>query len=507
MTRRLLSVATAAALSLGLFSVTAETAGAAEGDSRESVYSNYYTHWLPIRDIPSDWSGNTATCTDSGPSAAVRAASLAAVNYFRNLAGLHSVTEDPVASAKAQQTALMMAAQGDLSHYPGTNWACYSADGAQGAGSSNLFLGLTGPQAVFGFLTDPGDNNAQAVGHRRWILDPRQQSMGFGIVGPTENNASSMALWVFNPFVNRTDSPAIVGWPTAGYFPAQLEPEGRWSVSVTDPDWDLSQATVSVSGPSGPVAIVQQDQETGFGPDTVVFQMVNPVPQPSPGAANDQAYTVTVTGIRDGGTLLSPQTYTTTLFQTPEGRPSGSRTFLDFESNAVGSLITASAWWAGGDTPAESWQWQRDGVNIVGATGPTYRITAADAGHTLRAVVMGRSPTYADVTLTTETVAVWAPQDSTATSQPSVFVNGKRPVISGKAKVGKSLRVTKGTWNVSPAKVTYQWYRGSKAIKGATKAKYKVTRKDRHRKLSVKVTVKRTGFVTSSVRSSPRRVK
>ena len=50
--------------------------------------------------------------------------------------------------------------------------------------------------------------------------------------------------------------------------------------------------------------------------------------------------------------------------------------------------------------------------------------------------------------------------------------------------------------------MSYQWYRGSKKIKGATKSKYKVTRADRGKKLRVKVTAKRSGAPKVSVWSA-----
>ena len=72
------------------------------------------------------------------------------------------------------------------------------------------------------------------------------------------------------------------------------------------------------------------------------------------------------------------------------------------------------------------------------------------------------------------------------------------PKVSGKAKVGRTLKVGKGKWNAKPKKIGYQWYRGKKKIKGATKAKYRVKRADRGKRLRVKVTVKRSGYKAAS---------
>jgi hypothetical protein len=51
--------------------------------------------------------------------------------------------------------------------------------------------------------------------------------------------------------------------------------------------------------------------------------------------------------------------------------------------------------------------------------------------------------------------------------------------------------------------VRFQWIRDKKAIKGATKAAYQVTKKDRRHRLSVRVTAIRKGYKTTVV-VSPR---
>jgi hypothetical protein len=102
---------------------------------------------------------------------------------------------DDVYSGKAQQAALMMSANGQLSHNPPPSWLCYTAEGAQAAGSSNLYLGRFGPAAITGYVYDAGSGN-YAVGHRRWILYPQTQRMGTGDIPPVGGARSSNALWV-----------------------------------------------------------------------------------------------------------------------------------------------------------------------------------------------------------------------------------------------------------------------------------------------------------------------
>lgn len=65
----------------------------------------------------------------------------------------------------------------------------------------------------------------------------------------------------------------------------------------------------------------------------------------------------------------------------------------------------------------------------------------------------------------------------------------KNPSISGKYKVGKKLTAKVGSWSPNPTKVTYQWLRDGKIISGANKSKYKLTKKDKKKKISLQVTV------------------
>ncbi|TNM36165.1 hypothetical protein FHP29_18420 [Nocardioides albidus] len=63
-----------------------------------------------------------------------------------------------------------------------------------------------------------------------------------------------------------------------------------------------------------------------------------------------------------------------------------------------------------------------------------------------------------------------------------------KPAIKGKRVVGKRLRVVQGSLSPALSTVSYQWFRKAKAIKGATGVKYKIRRKDRGKKVSVRAT-------------------
>jgi hypothetical protein len=80
--------------------------------------------------------------------------------------------------------------------------------------------------------------------------------------------------------------------------------------------------------------------------------------------------------------------------------------------------------------------------------------------------------------------------------QNAKFSATPTPKVSGKAKVGKKLKAKTGTWKPSGATFTYQWYRNSSKIAGATQGSDKLTKQDRGKKIKVAVTVSKLGYVT-----------
>ena len=76
----------------------------------------------------------------------------------------------------------------------------------------------------------------------------------------------------------------------------------------------------------------------------------------------------------------------------------------------------------------------------------------------------------------------------------------KQVAISSDSRNGLfGLTVKPGVWKPSGVKVSYQWLRSGKAIKGATKPSYKLTSKDKRKKITVKVTGKKAGYASKSV--------
>jgi hypothetical protein len=75
--------------------------------------------------------------------------------------------------------------------------------------------------------------------------------------------------------------------------------------------------------------------------------------------------------------------------------------------------------------------------------------------------------------------------------------------VTGAFKKGKKVTAVIANEQVSGVKYRYQWLRNGKAIKKATKASYKITKADRNKKISVKVSGKVEGYRSKSVKSIP----
>ncbi len=279
--------------------------------SRAASREWYLTAYLGSASSDSGWMGNHAACGAGATSEAFRAAILQRINYFRSMAGIPSLAGfDASYNAKAQAAALMMSVNRSLSHNPPSSWTCYTEAGREGAGSSNLYLGVYGPNAISGYVYDPGGGN-YFVGHRRWILYPQTQLMGTGDVPPRDGYPASNALWVFdrgNMWGPRPETREdFVAWPPPGYVPYQVV-YPRWSFGY--PQADFSQATVTMTRNGQALAVQRNTPVNGYGDNTLVWE-----PQVSFGSAPgaDTPYQVTVSNVSIGGQLRS-FSYTVIVF-------------------------------------------------------------------------------------------------------------------------------------------------------------------------------------------------
>jgi uncharacterized protein YkwD len=233
---------------------------------RLAVATFYTSVLVPALAVPAQWTGSVAGCNAGSTSTAYTDATLTAVNYYRAMAGLPAeIPHDATKNGRAQAAALMFTAHNALSHSPPMSWTCYTPDGATGAGNSNIALGTAGAGAIRAYIQDSGSNN-QAVGHRRWILYPRQTEMGTG------STSNANALWVIGAFGPRAASPAFVAWPSPGYVPRNVV-YPRWSFSLnTSSTVSFASATITMTSDNASIPLTVLPETKGYGDDTIVWE-------------------------------------------------------------------------------------------------------------------------------------------------------------------------------------------------------------------------------------------
>lgn len=310
--------AVAGVLVFGLLtsSTTAAADQAIDNQDRGSVITAYQSWLAPLLLVPTGWDGDLNECRAGKPSTESQQAVRGAVNYMRAMAGLGPVELSEKLSQRSQDAALIMAANDIITHDLPKSARCWTKDGYLGAKNGNLALGygygpgqlanVTGARAVVSYMNDPGPGNGP-VGHRRWLLFQQ-----LGQIGNGDTDISNSIYLIGSK--QQAGSPRWVAWPTAGYFPRELEPNGRWS--LTYPKADFRKAKVTVMTPQGEIAVDQYRVRNGYGDNSVSWDMRLPdgyLAEPNA----DYPVTVTVSGIRVGGRTVTQEWTTTLVKATP----------------------------------------------------------------------------------------------------------------------------------------------------------------------------------------------
>ncbi|MRK00698.1 hypothetical protein GEV27_04100 [Aeromicrobium sp. S22] len=162
---------------------------------------------------------------------------------------------------------------------------------------------------------------------------------------------------------------------------------------------------------------------------------------------------------------------------------------------AVKRTLTATFTSPGTEGASVISSWTRDGLDILGASGQTYLLTTEDAGRS--------------IAFRTTSVKDDAPELETSTAALRIpAYAGSRPTVSGTFKVGKKVKIkSRGAWSGAGYRyTTFRWLRNGKPISGATKSTYKLTKKDRRKRVSVRVTGTKKGFASVAAVSASTKV-
>jgi hypothetical protein len=206
------------------------------------------------------WNGSTSSCEAGTMSEEDLAKAYELHSMYRTMAGLEPVEMTDAGNALAQECAMLMAANGTISHTPSASWDCFTQDGADTAATSSLSTGGA-LDSVGGYMVDPG--NPTTLGHRRWILSNMLASIGFGSADgfscqyqPAQWSASGGKPWA--------------AWPPPGQVPIQAF--GNTWAKVDQTGWslqsdsiNLGSADVTVTSDGMDLAVTVTTLSPGYG--------------------------------------------------------------------------------------------------------------------------------------------------------------------------------------------------------------------------------------------------
>jgi hypothetical protein len=171
--------------------------------------------------------------------------------------------------------------------------------------------------------------------------------------------------------------------------------------------------------------------------------------------------------------------------------PTPGNTTAPAVTGTVGVTHTLTSSTGSWNVPASgfAYQWQRCSsagagcVDIPGATGSSYKLASADGGQYVRSTVSARNANGSSASVASGTqLVIPLPQLR------------KAPHISGRTRIGRRLRATKGSWSGTPKTYRFQWLRcnahGGSCVRvgHATHSTYKLGKHDAKHRLRVRVT-------------------
>ncbi|KQV65740.1 hypothetical protein ASC64_12575 [Nocardioides sp. Root122] len=170
----------------------------------------------------------------------------------------------------------------------------------------------------------------------------------------------------------------------------------------------------------------------------------------------------------------------------------------------VGQTLTATSRW----TPANAavtyrWVIGDDTTPADDPSGTTYVPTALDVGKSIR--VQATATKGAGWVPATAWSAATAPVTAAPAPPPvvmPVMANHRLPLIKGRLLVGRTVRVTPGSWTPDPSRLDYAWYAGGRLIKRADRPRFTLTRKQLGKRLTVRVTASAPSYQPLTVRTA-----
>lgn len=171
---------------------------------------------------------------------------LDAANFYRYLAGLPSdLRLDPALNRQAQHGAVLVSTAGHLTHYPkqpADMPKAFFDTGYASTSTSNLFLTPGGSgnmlaSSVRSYMDDSDASNIDRLGHRRWILSPQLQNIGFGLASKAKEGAQVETYYSAMQVLDAGRGDGLDFnyslYPNKGAFPLEVfSGQQAWSVQL-----------------------------------------------------------------------------------------------------------------------------------------------------------------------------------------------------------------------------------------------------------------------------------
>jgi len=169
--------------------------------------------------------------------------------------------------------------------------------------------------------------------------------------------------------------------------------------------------------------------------------------------------------------------------------------------NGGDPLVAVTADWPSGTTFAYQWYSGTSATSTTKATGPgstssNYSLVAGDQGKYIRVKVTATVPGYKPVERFS------GAKNYTITASEGVFVSGMTAVGSELSVQLDSMTYTTVDGTLTGVSHSFQWLRDGKVIPGATESTYDVQGTDYGKKISVRLTASKSGWIPL-VRTSP----
>jgi hypothetical protein len=301
--------------------------------------------------------------------------------------------------------------------------------------------------------------------------------------GPNGAGTTGSKYWDADVTVNFTAGTWVETYPTAGtsgiattatiaVTPATSAKQGA-SVTVT-----ATEVATDTSHPSGTMEIDDGNQVLGTGAVNSSGQFSVTKTTLLPGHQSLTAI-FTSTAVGYNGSTSAAKSY---LINPVAKKPTISGTVQ------AGKKVTCKEATTSGETYTTVWH--ASGKKV--GTGNTFTVPGSAVGKSLTC---------------TATVKVSGGTPSSATSAGKKVAEGaalkatKKPKLSGTGKVGKTEKVSSGTWSPRASSYSYQWYLGSKKIKGATKSSLTLKASEKGKTITCRVTAHKTGFASGTATS------